>query len=208
MFTYSIDPRIRKTTLDLLGQEPLTVNIDKITGDMAKAVDEQVSKIRNLGQPFIPVLMDSYGGSVYAGLGIREALLAAKLPIIVYVPAKAMSCGAFLTACGTKGYRYASETATFMIHDVSSFTGGKVEDMKIDVTESARLAELIFSIMDKGCGKSIGYIRKALQKRGNTDWYLTAPEAKKLGLIDHIGRPEFQLEADIRFKLNGKNIQS
>jgi ATP-dependent Clp protease protease subunit len=206
MFTYAIDPRIKKTTLELLGTDPLTINVDKISGDMARLVEDQVVKIRNLGQPFIPVLMDSYGGSVYTGLGIREALLAPKLPVVIYVPTKAMSCGAFLTACGTKGYRYAAETATFMIHDVSSGTFGKLEDMKVDTAEASRLAQLIFSFMDQGCGKPAGYIQKQLKKRGNTDWYLTAPEAKKLGLIDHIGRPQFQMEASINFKLDGKKL--
>jgi ATP-dependent Clp protease protease subunit len=206
MFTYHIDPRVRKSVTDLLGQEPITVVIDKIQGDIAKNLAEQIVKIRQLGQPFIPVLIDSYGGDVYTALGIRSQLLATGLPLISYCPSKAMSAAAFLTACMTRGYRYAAPAATFMIHDVSSFAVGKIQDIKVDAAEGQRLADLIFGLMDQGCGRRPGMIQRELKKRVNTDWYLTAQEALNLGLIDHIGQPEFQLETHVAFKVNGKQV--
>ena len=69
-------------------------------------------------QDIIPVVIDSYGGSVYALLSMIDAIDHCKIPIATIVEGKAMSCGAVLFTCGAEGHRYVGPHATVLIHDV------------------------------------------------------------------------------------------
>ena len=65
-----------------------------------------------------------------ANLVMIAAIKNAEIPVATIVEGKAISCGVILASCGTKGYRYITEDATLMIHDVSSFTYGKNSEIQ------------------------------------------------------------------------------
>jgi len=107
---------------------------------------------------------------------------------------KAMSCGAVLLACGTKGHRYISPNATVMIHDVSSFSEGKSEEIKSDAAETERLQKMFYKILDKECERKDGYFDKLVFNKGRSNLYLDAEQCLKHGLADEIKIPKFIVE--------------
>ena len=68
-----------------------------------------------------------------------------------------MSCGAILFSFGAPGKRYMDPDATLMIHDVSSMSWGKVEEVKVSAEETDRLNQKIYHMMAENCGQAEDY---------------------------------------------------
>jgi len=113
-----------------------------------------------------------------------------------------MSCGAILLSCGHEGMRYMSQNATVMIHDVSSFALGKVEEIKSSAEETARLNKLIYETMAVNCGQDPNYFLDIVHEKGHSDWFLDAKDAVKHKLVNHVRVPEFRVKVtlDVQFK--------
>lgn len=160
------------------------------------AVKEFHCKFRALNEdtsvPVIPIVITSYGGSVYALFAILDILKTSRKPISTIAMGAAMSCGSVLLSSGTKGYRFAGSLTDIMVHEVATSTSGKVTEITHDIAQSKKLNKTIFRIMAENIGhKDPAFFIKEMKKRGNLDWFLTAHEAKELGLIDHVGVPDF-----------------
>jgi len=192
----NIDQRIKVKSVDLL-EPPVVVRVNKFNEEAVEKFNEGMAKAHETGQDVIPVIIDSYGGQVYSLLSMISEIQNAKLPVATIVESKAMSAGAILFSFGTEGYRYCAPNATVMIHEVSSFSFGKVEDLKVDTEETDRLNTLIFKLMGKNCGKGDNYFLDLIHEKGHTDWYLTAKEAKKHNLANHLKVPEFRVDVKV-----------
>jgi ATP-dependent Clp protease protease subunit len=192
-----VDPRIRAKHTELV-DTPVVVRVQKFTEDGVKDFHENMEKAHHTGQPVIPVLVDSYGGSVYGLLDMVAILQKATLSVYTVVTGKAMSAGAILFGMGQK--RYMAENATLMLHDVSSFTFGKTEELKSDAKECERLNELIFRMIARNCGLKDDYFTKLIHEKGHADWYLTAKDAKKHKLCTNFGVPELTVEVSVAYK--------
>ena len=108
-----------------------------------------------------------------------------------------MSCGAVLLSCGEQGLRFADPNATIMIHDVSSGGRGKIEELKADVAEADRLDEKIFTMMARNCGKKDDYFKKKVFNKKHADWFMSAEEAKKHGLVNQLRLPKLNIKIDV-----------
>ena len=65
--------------------------------------------------------------------------------------------------------------ATLMIHDVSSMSIGKVEEIKADAEETERLNQKVYKMMAKNCGHHEDYFLDIIhEKGGHADWFLEA----------------------------------
>jgi len=148
--------------------------------------------------PIIPVVIDSYGGEVYSLLGMIDLIKTSPVPVLTLSISKSMSCGSFLAAFGTFGYRYISPQSTIMVHSISSFEWGKFEDLKADVAETERLSDLLFDQLDVACGQKKGYFRGVLKENSNANAYFSPSDCKACGLIDHVGIPNLSLSFDWR----------
>ena len=98
--------------------------------------------------------------------------------------------------------RFMDPDATFMIHDVSSMSWGKIAEMKAGVDEAERLNKKIFAIMDKNCNQPEGFFMKKLKKKDRADWYLTAKKCKKHNIVNHLRMPTMKINVscDIEVK--------
>jgi len=191
--------KIRAAT-DLMNL-PVIVTVNKFDEAATKEFKEGFHRAQELGQPIIPIVIDSYGGQVYSLLSMIDTLSTADVPVATIITGKAMSCGAVLFTCGTEGQRYMGPNATLMIHDVSSGVSGKVKDMKIDLKEAERLNEKIYEMMAKNCGKDPKYFNDIVQKMARTDWFLTPDEALKHNIANEIRIPKLMVKASVSIKL-------
>ena len=178
---------------------PVIVRVRKFDEPAAKTFSEEMVKAQNTGQPIIPVVIDSYGGQVYSLMSMISDIKHSKIPVATIVQGKAMSCGAILFTFGTEGHRYMDADATFMIHDVSSFARGKIEEIKADVGEAERLNQKVFKMMAKNCGHHEDYFLDIVHDKGHADWYLELDEAKKHKIVNHGHVPELKIRANVEF---------
>jgi len=137
----------------------------------------------------IPVFINSYGGEVFSYIAKRDLLQTSDRPVSTICMGKAMSCGAYLLAAGTKGLRFATPDSRILIHQVSGGVRGKTSDITFDAKDIQSLNDTVFENLSKDTGISVAKFKQEMKNRDNTDWTLTAEEALKWGIIDKIGVP-------------------
>lgn len=179
---------------------PTIIRVNKFDESAAKAFSAAIMKAQNTGQPFVPVIIDSYGGQVYSLMSMISDIKHSKIPVATIVQGKAMSCGALLFSFGAEGHRYMDPDATLMIHDVSSMKVGKVEEIKASAEETSRLNEKVYQMMAENCGHHKDYFLELIHEKGHADWFLDSDEAKKHNLTNHLHVPELKIETKVSFK--------
>lgn len=130
----------------------------------------------------IKLYINSPGGSVYDGLAIYDTIQYIKPDVQTIGIGLQASMGAFLLSSGTKGKRVALPNSRIMIHQPSSGTQGKVTDQEITLRESIYLKQRLNDILSKNTGQDISKI----EKDADRDYWMSAEEAKKYGLIDEV----------------------
>ena len=180
-----------------LRQQPVIITVNEFTEESTQKFNELMCHAQNSGQEVIPIEIDSYGGQVYSLMSIISSIKSSKVPVATIVQGKAMSCGAILASFGSEGLRFMDKDATMMIHDVSSFAFGKIEELKSDVREAESLNKKVYTMMARNCGKPDDYFIDLIHDKGHSDWFLDAEEAKQHGLIDHIRVPEMKINVDV-----------
>lgn len=202
MISSTIDPNIKIRKIEDLYDSPVFVYVNKFDEAAVRTFATEIQKAESNKQPVIPILIDSYGGQVYALLAMVDILKRAKKPVATIAIGKAMSCGAILFTCGVEGMRYISPNATLMIHDVSTGSMGKVEEIKADAAEAERLNVKVYEMMAKNCGQDLGYFMDIVHAKGHADWFLDANEAQLHKIANHIRVPEFNVSVslDVSFK--------
>ena len=187
-----VDPRVKGKQSELV-DEPVIIRVNDFNEEAAKKFSEEMTKAHNTGQPVIPVLIDSYGGHVYSLLAMLADIENAALPVATIAVGKAMSCGSFLLAFGTLGYRYADSNAAIMVHDMAACSWGKIEELKSHTKQADLLQKRYFKKLAKHCGhKDADYFLKKLHDKSHAEWFMTPTEAKRSLLIDHVKVPEFR----------------
>lgn len=130
----------------------------------------------------IYIYINSPGGSVYDALAIYDTMNFIKSDVQTIAIGMAASAAAILLSSGTKGKRMILPHGKVMIHQPSSAARGRVSDMEIDLEESIRIKKQIEEIMAKNTGQPVKKVHEDMER----DYYMTAEEAKKYGLVDQI----------------------
>ena len=68
-----------------LRHNPVIIRVNKFDEESAKDFASQMSLAHNTGQSVIPVVIDSYGGQVYALMSMISAIKASELPVATIV---------------------------------------------------------------------------------------------------------------------------
>jgi ATP-dependent Clp protease, protease subunit len=181
---------------------PIIIVVNDFTESTLRDFEKDFSYAVNAKQPVIPIKIDSYGGEVYALQGMLELIATSDIPVATILTSKGMSCGSFLAAFGTQGYRYASPNSSMMIHDLSGGSWGKYNELVVKGDEVRRLNNGFFRRMARHCGYTdTDFFLKQIHDRGHADWYLDANEMRRLKLIDHVAYPQLVTEVKYETKL-------
>lgn len=181
--------------------EPVIITVTDFDEDSAKAFARDVQRALNSGQTILPIVISSYGGSIYAFLEMADIIKSVNMPVATICVGKCMSAGAMLLAMGTDGYRYAAPNSTILLHDAATMMRGKLKDLQNEAAEITRLNDLIFSMMDKQSKRPPGYYQKILDTKGHIDWFMTADEAKGHGIVNFVRIPKLKLKITTRITL-------
>lgn len=130
----------------------------------------------------IKFYINSPGGSVYDAFAIYDTMQYVKCDVQTVGIGVQASAAAFLLSSGAKGKRFLLPHATVMIHQPSAGTRGRVSDMEIDLKEGLRLKKLLNEILAKNTGQSIKKIETDVER----DFWMSAEEAKKYGVVDKV----------------------
>lgn len=130
----------------------------------------------------IHIYIQSPGGSVTAGNSIIGAMATVSCPVYTYCIGQCASMASVILSSGEKGHRYCLPYSRVMIHQVSAGTEGKVDDMKKSVEEADRLNDFLASILAKNSGNTFDKVKKDMER----DFFMSAEEAKKYGLVDDV----------------------
>jgi len=130
----------------------------------------------------IKLIINSFGGELYSGLALVDVIDNSLTPIHTICHGSAMSMALIVFAAGH--HRLASKYATFMYHEASYPTEGKVMHHEQELKETKRtdkICDEYFLLKTKFNAKQLKDIR---DKR--SEWYFDVKTAQKYGLVDEI----------------------
>ena len=159
----------------------LTKTVDTETSEK---IVEQLLKLDAIkSNKDIIFYINSPGGSVSDGMAIYDAMQIVKSDVKTICLGRCSSMAAILLSGGTKGKRYITPNSEVMIHEVSTYNGGKIGDVKISFEHSNALNERIIKILAENTGKDIDQIRQDIQQK---DKWFNSDEALEYGLVDKL----------------------
>ncbi len=130
----------------------------------------------------ITFYINSPGGVVTAGLAIYDTMSYVKCDISTLCLGQAASMGALLLAGGAAGKRYALPNSRILIHQPMGGFQGQASDIDIHAREILRMREDLNKILSHHTGQKM----KKIQADTERDYFMSAVEASKYGLIDKV----------------------
>ena len=128
----------------------------------------------------IKLYINSPGGSVSAGLAIYDTMQHVSAPVSTICVGLAASMAATLLAAGAKGKRFVLPNSEIMIHQIMGGTQGQATDVKIHAERMLKLKDRLNKILAKHTGQS----ESKVDKDSDRDYFMSAGEAVKYGLVD------------------------
>jgi len=154
-----------------------------VDGRMASVVQAQLMFLDSVDKKKdITMHLDTPGGSVLAGLAIRDVMNYVNCDIATINVGMCASMGSILVSSGKKGKRSSLIFSKIMTHMVSHGSQGNVQDTRINQIEAEKYNYILFKILAENCGKTFDEIFDISR---NDKWFFS-DDALKFGLIDEI----------------------
>lgn len=155
--------------------------------DLNQALYEVDNKLKNtsnfLGPDFIPHIklhINSYGGSLFAGLAILDTIRNLKSEVHTYVDGSAASAATIISIAGAK--RYIGKNSMMLIHQLSTGTYGKYSELEDDMENNKRLMKMIKDIYKQYTKVPMKSIDEILKH----DLWFDSAKCLEFGLVDTI----------------------
>jgi len=133
----------------------------------------------------IQLYINSPGGSVTAGMAIFDTMNYIKPDVRTVCIGMAASMGAFLMMAGTKGKRLALPNSEIMIHQPLGGASGQATDVAIRAEWLMKTKEKMTRMMADMTGQDLEKVKQDVER----DYFMSAEEALKYGIIDEIYQP-------------------
>jgi len=130
----------------------------------------------------VHLYINSPGGSVSAALAILDTMNHIKNDVSTVCIGMAASAAALLLSAGKKGKRFSLPNSEIMIHQPMGGAQGQATDIEITAKQIVKLKAKLNKLMSDNTGKSVSQV----EKDADRDYYMSAEEAKKYGIIDKI----------------------
>lgn len=132
----------------------------------------------------IKMYINSPGGSVTSALAIYDTMQYVSPDVQTICVGLAASGAAILLSSGTKGKRMALPNAEVMIHQVMGGAQGQATDIDIHARHILKTRERLDAILSQHTGQKISRVSQDTER----DYFMSADEAKKYGIIDKVIR--------------------
>lgn len=183
---YILEEReLRATQMDIFSRlmmDRLLWVAGPVNDKMSTVVQAQLMFLDSIGNTDIIMHIDSPGGSVKSGLSMVDVMEYIKCDIRTINTGMAASMGSVLLGAGTKGKRSSLRHSRTMLHQSSGGFSGNIQDAEIDWQEWQKVNDELFDLLGEYCDKKPDQVKKDATR----DFWLTAEEAKKYGIIDEV----------------------
>jgi ATP-dependent Clp protease protease subunit len=183
---YILEEReLRATQLDIFSRlmmDRLLWVAGPVNDQMSTIVQAQLMFLDTSGDEDITMHIDSPGGSVKSGLSMVDVMEYINADIRTINTGMAASMGSVLLGAGTKGKRMSLRHSTTMLHQSSGGFSGNIQDAEIDWKEWQKVNKELFNLLGEYCDKK----PEQVMKDATRDFWLSATEAKKYGIIDEV----------------------
>ena len=133
----------------------------------------------------ISMYINSPGGSVTDGMAIYDTMRYIKCPVRTVCIGMAASMGAFLLMAGEKGKRLALPNSEVMIHQPLGGAEGQATDVAIRAEWLLKTKKKMTEMMAEMSGQPLEKVQQDVER----DYFMSAEEALKYGIIDEIYQP-------------------
>jgi ATP-dependent Clp protease protease subunit len=130
----------------------------------------------------ISLYINSPGGVVTAGLAIVDTMNHIKNNVSTVCVGMAASAAAIILAAGEKGKRFALPNSEIMIHQPWGGAEGRAADIEITAKQILKIRERLNKMLADYTGKPVAQIEKDVDR----DYFMSADEAKKYGVVDKV----------------------
>ena len=154
----------------------------EIDDDLANAVIGELLFLDSKSNDDISLYINSPGGSITAGMAIYDTMNFIKSDVSTICVGMAASMASVLLASGAKDKRYILPNGEVMIHQPLGGVNGQATEIKIVADRIIYLRNKLNLILADKTKNDI----KKIEKDTERDYYLTANESLKYGLVDKI----------------------
>ncbi|MFT5232899.1 MAG: ATP-dependent Clp protease protease subunit [Candidatus Krumholzibacteriia bacterium] len=140
----------------------------------------------------IYLYVNSPGGSVTAGLAIYDTMQYITNDVVTICMGQAASMGAVLLAAGAAGKRSILANARVMIHQPLGGSQGQASMLEIYTKEILKIRDKLYDILAKHSGQSV----KKIAADSDRDFFMSAEEATKYGLVDKVIESRSEIDGD------------
>lgn len=130
----------------------------------------------------ISLYIHSGGGVVYSGLAIIDTIKHIKPDVSTICVGIAASMASVILSSGAKGKRFILPHSEVMIHQPLGGAEGQASDIEISARQIIKLKGVLNGILAKNTGKPISQIEKDVER----DFFMSADEAVKYGIVDQV----------------------
>ena len=130
----------------------------------------------------VNIYVNSPGGSVTATMAIIDTMNHIKNDVATTCVGIAASGAAMVLSAGKKGKRYILPNAEVMIHQPLGGVEGQASDIAITAKHILQTKDKLNKMLAQKCGKPLAQIEKDVER----DFFMTAEEAKKYGIVDKV----------------------
>ena len=171
---YDIYSRLLKDRIIFLSGE--------ITDEVSNLVVSELLYLNSLSNDDIYLYINSPGGSVTAGMAIYDTMNFIESDVSTICVGMCASMAAFLLSSGVKGKRLALKNSEVMIHQPLGGAQGQATEIKIAAERIIKLKHKLNDLLALNTGKSVKKIAKDTER----DYFMSASDAQKYGLVDKV----------------------
>lgn len=172
---YDIYSRLLKENIIFLNGEVRTESASIVIAQLLFLAAEDPKKD-------IIMYINSPGGSVVDGLAIIDTMKHIKNDVSTICVGMAASMGAMILSEGTKGKRFALPNSEVMIHQPLGGYEGQASDIEIHANKILEMKKKLYKMLESSTGQKY----EKIVKDADRDFFMSADEAKKYGIVDKV----------------------
>jgi len=141
---------------------------------------QREATIQNREPANIYLHIQSYGGSIFAGMAGMDEIIKSVVPVYTLVDGCCASAATFLSVCGKR--RFINRHAYMLIHQLSSFMWGKYEEFKDEMQNLDKIMGMIKGVYAEYTKIPMSKLEEILKH----DLWFDAKQCKEYGMVDEI----------------------
>ncbi|MEM2973009.1 MAG: ATP-dependent Clp protease proteolytic subunit [Candidatus Caldarchaeum sp.] len=158
--------------------------VGEVSEQLVRDAVDEINDWAAVSKDPITIRLNSPGGGIFDGLMFYDFLREIQkegITVITHCIGYAASMASIISQAGT--VRRISKHSWFMVHEPSSFSWGKMSDMKDEAELLKKLHKQLMSILAE---RSILTEKQITERCARRDWWLSAEESIHFGFFDEL----------------------